>query len=115
MRTLFEAPTIAQLAPRIGGDAGGRKPLLAGERPAVIPLSFAQSRLWFLNQFEGGAATYNMPTAFRISRELDVEALGVAQFAPFRHDAKRRARDRQVDAVPSDDGDEQVVERGLRQ
>ena len=78
VRTLFDAPTIAQLAPRIGGDAGGRKPLVAGERPAVVPLSFAQSRLWFLNRFEGGAATYNMPTAFRISRELDVEALGAA-------------------------------------
>ena len=64
VRTLFDAPSIAQLAPRIGGDAGGRKPLVAGERPAVVPLSFAQSRLWFLNRFEGGAATYNMPTAF---------------------------------------------------
>ena len=78
VRTLFDAPTIAQLAPRIGGDAAGRKPLVAGERPAVIPLSFAQSRLWFLSRFEGGVATYNMPTAFRISRELDVEALGAA-------------------------------------
>ena len=78
VRTLFDAPTIADLASRIGGDGGGRKPLVAGERPAVIPLSFAQSRLWFLNRFEGGAATYNMPTAFRISRDLDVEALGAA-------------------------------------
>ena len=78
VRTLFEAPTVARLAPRIGGDAGRRKPLVAGERPAVVPLSFAQSRLWFLNRFEGGVATYNMPTAFRISGALDVEALGAA-------------------------------------
>ena len=55
-----------------------REPLVAGERPAVVPLSFAQSRLWFLNRFEGGVATYNMPTAFRISGALDVEALGAA-------------------------------------
>ena len=48
------------------------------QRPAVVPLSFAQSRLWFLNRFEGGVATYNMPTAFRISGALDVEALGAA-------------------------------------
>ena len=53
-------------------------PLVPGERPAVVPLSFAQSRLWFLNRFEGGVATYNMPTAFRISGALDVEALGAA-------------------------------------
>ena len=78
VRTLFEAPTVARLAPRIGGDAGRREPLVAGERPAVVPLSFAQSRLWFLNRFEGGVATYNMPTAFRISGALDVEALGAA-------------------------------------
>ena len=78
VRTLFDAPTVAQLAPRIGGDGGRREPLVAGERPAVVPLSFAQSRLWFLNRFEGGVATYNMPTAFRISGALDVEALGAA-------------------------------------
>ena len=78
VRALFEAPTVAQLAPRIGGEAGRRKPLVAGERPAVIPLSFAQERLWFLNRFEGRVATYNMPTAYRISGVLNVEALGAA-------------------------------------
>ena len=78
VRTLFDAPTVAQLAPRIGEEAGRRKPLVAGQRPAVVPLSFAQSRMWFLNRFEGGVATYNMPTAFQISGPLDVEALGAA-------------------------------------
>ena len=78
VRAVFDAPTVAQLAPRIGGDGGRREPLVAGERPAAVPLSFAQSRLWFLDRFEGGVATYNMPTAFRISGALDVEALGAA-------------------------------------
>ena len=78
VRTLFDAPTVAQLAPRIGEGSGRLEPLVAAERPAVVPLSFAQSRLWFLNRFEGGVATYNMPTAFRISGALDVEALGAA-------------------------------------
>ncbi|OBH51075.1 non-ribosomal peptide synthetase, partial [Mycobacterium sp. E2479] len=78
VRTVFEAPTIAQLAPRIGEGAGRRPPLVPVERPTVVPLSFAQSRLWFLNRFEGGVATYNIPTAFRIRGALDVEALSAA-------------------------------------
>ena len=78
VRALFDAPTVAELAPRIGEGSGGLPPLVPVARPAVVPLSFAQSRLWFLNRFEGGVATYNMPTAFRISGALDVEALGVA-------------------------------------
>src|SRR5262249_21009941 len=35
VRAVFEAPTVAQLAPRIGGEAGRLEPLVAGERPAV--------------------------------------------------------------------------------
>ena len=42
VHTLFDAPTIARLAPRIGTGQGWRKPLAAGLRPAVVPLSFAQ-------------------------------------------------------------------------
>ena len=78
LRALFDAPTVALLAPRLNEDGVGREPLVAGERPAVVPLSFAQSRLWFLEQLQDGAATYNMPTAFRISGPLDFEALSAA-------------------------------------
>src|SRR5262249_48064432 len=46
-RALFEAPTVAQLASRVGVGSGGLPRLVAVERPAVIPLSFSQSRLWF--------------------------------------------------------------------
>ena len=53
VRAVFEAPTVAQLASRVGVSGGGLEPLVAGERPAVVPLSFTQSRLWFLDQLQG--------------------------------------------------------------
>ncbi len=77
VRVLFEAPTIHQLAPRIG-QAGGLEPLVAGVRPAVVPLSFAQSRMWFIDQLQGPSPIYNMAVALRLGGRLDVEALGAA-------------------------------------
>ncbi|WP_033826207.1 non-ribosomal peptide synthetase, partial [Kitasatospora sp. MBT63] len=49
IRTVFESPNVAVLAERIGAAEGARSGLRGGERPAVVPLSFAQQRLWFLN------------------------------------------------------------------
>ncbi len=78
VRVIFESPTVAQLAPRIGEDSGRLDPLVAGERPAVIPLSFAQSRLWFLDQLQGPSPVYNMAAALRLHGRLDARALGAA-------------------------------------
>src|ERR1700741_2931721 len=78
VRAVFEAPTVARLAPRIGGEAGRPPRLVAGERPAVVPLSFAQQRLWFLDQLQGPSPVYNMAAALRLSGRLDAEALGEA-------------------------------------
>ena len=78
VRAVFDAPTVSRLAPHIGGDTAGREPLVPVERPAVVRLSFAQSRLWFLDQLQGPSAVYNMAVALRLAGRLDVDALGSA-------------------------------------
>ncbi len=78
VRTLFEAPTVARLAPRVGVGGGGLEPLVAVARPAVVPLSFAQSRMWFIDQLQGPSPIYNMAVALRLGGRLDVGALGAA-------------------------------------
>ena len=51
-----------------------RPPLIKQERPESIPLSFAQQRLWFLDQFVANRAAYNILIAVRLKGEINVEA-----------------------------------------
>ncbi|WP_452299540.1 amino acid adenylation domain-containing protein, partial [Mycolicibacterium holsaticum] len=78
VRTVFEAPTVAQFALRIGEGQARLDPLVAAQRPAEVPLSFAQSRLWFIEQLQGPSATYNIAVALRLHGLLDTDALGAA-------------------------------------
>ena len=73
LRAVFEAPTLAELAGRVEalraealGDAGA-PPLVPVPRDgSPLPLSFAQQRLWFIDQLEPGSTAYNMPSALRL-------------------------------------------------
>ena len=78
VRALFEAPTVAQLALRVGADEDRLEPLVAVERPAVVPLSFAQSRLWFIDQLQGPSPVYNLAVALRLHGQLDADVLAAA-------------------------------------
>ncbi|WP_375489639.1 condensation domain-containing protein, partial [uncultured Mycobacterium sp.] len=78
VRAVFEAPTVAQLATRIGAEGGGLERLRPLPRPAVVPLSFAQQRLWFIDQLQGPSAIYHIAVGLRLSGRLDAGALGAA-------------------------------------
>ena len=78
--SLFKSPTVAQLAELIDemsdssrqAESSGIVPV---ERTGPLPLSFAQQRLWFLDQLEPGNPFYNISGAVRLSGKLDVTAL----------------------------------------
>jgi amino acid adenylation domain-containing protein len=78
LRALFEGPTVAEMAGRVEEMRRAGLPVL----PPVVPvqrteppLSFAQERLWFLDQLRPGEISYNLPFALRLRGALDVDAL----------------------------------------
>ncbi|WP_455901355.1 non-ribosomal peptide synthase/polyketide synthase [Rhodococcus gordoniae] len=107
LRLLFEAATVEDLAARLehGVSGGPRRPLVAGERPDRVPLSLAQQRYWFLNQFDtASSAVDNIPIAVRLVGDLDVDALrAAARDVIARHESLRTIY------PDSPDGPHQVV------
>ncbi|MFE2415373.1 non-ribosomal peptide synthase/polyketide synthase [Streptomyces hokutonensis] len=90
VRTVFEASTPALLAARLDDRAGGLPALVPAERPAELPLSYAQQRLWLLHRIEGPGATYNIPAAWRLTGTLDRDALAAAlDDVAVRHESLR--------------------------
>ncbi len=100
LRTLFNAPTVEALARRIEAARGEtapaamalpirRVPRAAGE---PMPLSFAQQRLWFLDQLEPGSPLYNVPAMFEVEGRIDVAALAGALAEIVRRHESLRTR-----------------------
>ncbi|NKS71921.1 amino acid adenylation domain-containing protein [Rhodococcus hoagii] len=92
VRDLFEATTVEALAARVDDAAREdvRPALTAGPRPAAVPLSLAQQRMWFLNQFDTSSPAYNIPLVVRLTGALDVSALRAAvEDVLERHEALR--------------------------
>ncbi|MGA9768120.1 MAG: amino acid adenylation domain-containing protein, partial [Blastocatellia bacterium] len=79
LRILFESPTVAGLAQELEQATwqrlGAEPEILPISRDRLLPLSYAQQRLWFIDQLEPGSSAYNVPTAVRLRGELDVAAL----------------------------------------
>ncbi|MFM0639749.1 amino acid adenylation domain-containing protein [Paraburkholderia metrosideri] len=110
VRTLFEAPILAQYAQRVmaaarseavvevnaesgshsGFASGSTKSRALAEAPGVLPLSAAQLSLWFLWRAQPDSAAYNIPVALRLRGPLDADALREAfAGAMARHPALR--------------------------
>ncbi len=94
IRTLFEAPTVAALADWVGQRQRRSPTLMPRGRPADMPLSYAQQRLWFLHRLEEASATasatYSIPVAVRLTGALEFSALeGALGDVVERHESLR--------------------------
>ena len=76
VKAIFDHPTIEALALAMRQDAVvAGVPLAALPRQSdIMPLSFAQQRVWFIDQLQDDTVEYNMPAAFRLSGHFDIEA-----------------------------------------
>ena len=95
LRQLFESPTVAGLATHLDaaiskGDRVHFQPLVPVEQGEARVLSFAQERLWFLDQLEPNGSAYNISSAVSLTGRLNIDALEQA-FGEIvrRHEALR--------------------------
>ena len=105
LRGLFESPTVAGLAERI--EESRRKEqgvesllMLPISREKPLPLSFAQQRLWFLDQLMPGSIAYNITGAVRLTSSLNIAALEQSITEVLRRHEVLRTTFRVVDGQP---------------
>ncbi|MCX2182272.1 hypothetical protein KV205_17295 [Streptomyces sp. SKN60] len=100
LKALFRAPTVAGLLALIDTAPSSRPPVAQQERGGLFPTSFAQRRLWVVEQFEATGGLYNMPIALRLRGALDRDALTAALHdVVVRHEVLRTVYV-DVDGVP---------------
>ena len=80
LRELFESPTVSGLVASVERAMGTQQgaaapPITRVSRERDLPLSFAQQRLWFLDQLEPGSSFYNVPVAVKLEGALNVTVL----------------------------------------
>jgi amino acid adenylation domain-containing protein len=103
VRPIFENPTVAGLAAAIETQigVGCALPLAPIQRDSQLPLSFAQERLWFLEQLETHNAAYNIGVALWLQGDLDPTALGRSINALVARHEVLRTRFVQVEGRPA--------------
>ncbi|QWP77562.1 amino acid adenylation domain-containing protein [Lysobacter sp. K5869] len=76
LKDLFARPVLADLAAHLHGRARNeQRAIPRAPREQALPLSYAQQRLWFFGQLDGGSEAYHIPWVARLSGPLDVPAL----------------------------------------
>ncbi|WP_074849938.1 non-ribosomal peptide synthetase [Gordonia westfalica] len=101
IRDIFRAPTVRELAGTLTRRRLSAQPLGSRQRPQRIPLSYAQQRIWFINQFDVSSPVYNMPVAFDVLGEPDLAALHQALLDVVgRHEPLRTVHPLAADGAP---------------
>jgi amino acid adenylation domain-containing protein len=101
VRVLFKSSTAAALARQLSSALQAEVlPMTRADRGVALPLSWAQQRLWFIDQLEGAGAAYHVPAAVRLHGALDTAALqGALDTLLERHEVLRTVL-RGVDGQP---------------
>lgn len=118
IRTIFEAPTVAELAAVVDAAIEARRDdsdapdrIVRAPRTGAMPLSFAQQRLWFLDQLEPDSPLYNVACAVRLRGALDVGVLSQSlDDVVRRHEVLRtRFAERDGEPVQTPDGVDRIL------
>ncbi|MFP5262227.1 MAG: amino acid adenylation domain-containing protein, partial [Blastocatellia bacterium] len=83
LRRIFDSPSVESIAQVVEASRDAQQgitlpPIRPVPRDGELPLSFAQQRLWFIDQLDPNSYAYNMPGALKLSGPLDVRALGLS-------------------------------------